>query len=147
MAFRHDTKMPKGAPVIHMLCDSWSSNHHHPLLQMRIFNSQTCMFFVHSFTFNTTQSWDSSSLLRLESFRTDFSYSARHVFIFRTNQNITLGLHRIIYLHLWHCDYRAFLHSLSSQANTSTSVLWLRALGPTIKVTSLANGHNLSLHF
>lgn len=74
--------------------------HYYPLLCMSILNSQTCNLFVHRLTLNATKSWNSSSLLCFELFLTDFSYSPRHVFIFKTNQNIMFGLHRIIYLHL-----------------------------------------------
>ena len=83
--------------------------HDYPLLQIRILNSKTCNLFAHSFTLRVKQSWNSSLLLCLELFLTYFSYSPRHVFIFKTNKNITFGLHQIIYLLLWHCDYTAFI--------------------------------------
>ena len=73
---------------------------YYSLLQRRILNIQMCDIFIHNLTFNATRSWNSNPLLCFELYLMDFSYSHRHVFIFKTDQNITFGSHRIIYLHL-----------------------------------------------
>lgn len=107
MAFYLGTDMPEGARVLCVLYGMWSSHRSYgesittyPLVQRMILNSRTRNLIVDSFTLNVTQSWDASPLLCLELFPTDFSYSSRHIYMFKIHQNTMFGLHGIVYLHL-----------------------------------------------
>lgn len=68
--------------------------HYYPLLQMKIWNPQTCNLLVYSFTLKVRLSWNSSPTFCLELLLTDFPYSPRHVFMFKTNQKHNVWLTR-----------------------------------------------------